>query len=317
VPCAVDAGLRGFPSAAITAPEDSLRTAYRVVAVVMDQSGTSPTGSLGAIGSTVTNGIQDISALLPLLGTEQCENHSGSALSEGYIYTAATPISIFGSLGIARGGFKAMMAAFSRGSQWLQNSGFAPSGSDLSLIMIEKQDSISDQQSKLTKRHLGETRLISKLEEMHIEDTRNLNIEYNCFAWNLKMLIVSALACTLAIIPYIYLVLHPKQDSKLPTPVKWILPSVRALGGFLTATMIPIVIQRRLVKILRYRLIFMSLEKKIAELHLKTTSFPKSINWDSAASSEGCVVKLRDYCKTVLVSRESIILIELCCLILS
>ena len=44
---------------------------------------------------TLTGGIQDISALLPLLGTEQCEDHVSSALTKGYIYAAATPISLF------------------------------------------------------------------------------------------------------------------------------------------------------------------------------------------------------------------------------
>ncbi|KAF9487843.1 hypothetical protein BDN71DRAFT_576037 [Pleurotus eryngii] len=31
-------------------------------------------------GGTVTDGIQDVTALFPLLGTEQCEEHVGSAL---------------------------------------------------------------------------------------------------------------------------------------------------------------------------------------------------------------------------------------------
>ncbi|KAJ7573331.1 hypothetical protein C8J56DRAFT_983681 [Mycena floridula] len=55
------------------------------------------------VGKTLVSGIQDISAFLPIIGTEQCERHIGSALDGGFIYAAATPISMFGSLGIIKG----------------------------------------------------------------------------------------------------------------------------------------------------------------------------------------------------------------------
>lgn len=65
------------------------------------------------VGSTIINGIQDISSLLPLLGTGQCEDHVGSALGTdfGFLYAAAASISIFGSLGIVSAGFKALLAS--------------------------------------------------------------------------------------------------------------------------------------------------------------------------------------------------------------
>src|ERR1700749_3579471 len=66
-----------------------------------------------SFGGTLTGGIQDISALLPLLGTEECEEHVSSALTYGYLYAAASPISLFGSLGITRAGFKVLMSAVS------------------------------------------------------------------------------------------------------------------------------------------------------------------------------------------------------------
>ena len=66
-----------------------------------------------SILGTITIGIQDIAALLPLLGTEQCEDLITSALTDGFFYVAATPISIFGSLGVARAGFKTLLSAIS------------------------------------------------------------------------------------------------------------------------------------------------------------------------------------------------------------
>ena len=38
----------------------------------------------GSVGATLTGGIQDVSAL-PLLGTEQCEDHASSTLTKGYL----------------------------------------------------------------------------------------------------------------------------------------------------------------------------------------------------------------------------------------
>ena len=58
----------------------------------------------GGIGWTLTSGIQDVAAILPLLGTEQCSVQVSSALTRGYLYAAASPMSIFGSLGVVTTG---------------------------------------------------------------------------------------------------------------------------------------------------------------------------------------------------------------------
>ena len=95
----------------------------------------------GGIGSTLTGGIQDIAAFLPLLGTEQCAIHVSSALTRGYLYAASAPMSIFGSLGAVSAGFKTMIACFTfgdiEGAKILGNMGFEPQGENLSLIMVE------------------------------------------------------------------------------------------------------------------------------------------------------------------------------------
>jgi hypothetical protein len=82
------------------------------------------------IGATITGGIQDIAAILPLLGTEQCSVQVSSALTQGYLYAAATPMSIFGSLGVVIAGFKTLIACFSfgniEGAKILGNMGFEP-----------------------------------------------------------------------------------------------------------------------------------------------------------------------------------------------
>jgi hypothetical protein len=60
--------------------------------------------------ATIPGRIQSIAGLLPLLWTQQCEEHIGSALARANLCTAAMPMSIFGSLGVARAGFKTLIA---------------------------------------------------------------------------------------------------------------------------------------------------------------------------------------------------------------
>ncbi|KAF8799326.1 hypothetical protein BYT27DRAFT_7005807, partial [Phlegmacium glaucopus] len=123
--------------------------------------------SSGGIGSTLTGGIQDIAALLPLLGTEQCEIHVSSALTRGYLYAAATPMSIFGSLGMVRAGFKTLVACFSfgdiEGAKILGNMGFEPQGENLSLIMVDTSKGGNQG------RYIIETRMDELIEKLNID----------------------------------------------------------------------------------------------------------------------------------------------------
>ncbi|KAF8799330.1 hypothetical protein BYT27DRAFT_7008901, partial [Phlegmacium glaucopus] len=121
----------------------------------------------GGISSTLTGGIQDIAAILPLLGTEQCEIQVSSALTRGYLYAAATPMSIFGSLGMVRAGFKTLVACFSfgdiEGAKILGNMGFEPQGENLSLIMVDTGKGGNKG------RYIIETRMDELIEELNID----------------------------------------------------------------------------------------------------------------------------------------------------
>ena len=205
-----------------------------------------PTGSVGA---TLTGGIQDVSALLPLLGTEQCEDHASSALTKGYLYVAATPMSLFGSLGLARAGLKTFIASLNfsifnlniHGALMLSNMGFRPLGTNLSLIMLD--DNNKD------KHHLAETRLDELLEDLHVDRTKIAEVRHNSKQWDVDMMIHTAICCLLSMIPYIYLNL--RGGSGLSHGIRWAFPTVRAFGGFLTATMMQLIIQRRITTLCR------------------------------------------------------------------
>ena len=193
------------------------------------------------IGSTLTGGIQDIAAFLPLLGTEQCSEQVSSALTRGYLYAAATPMSIFGSLGMVSAGLKTLAACFTfgkyEGAKILGNMGFEPQGENLSLIMVEVG------KGNNSGRHIIETRMDGFIKELNIDKNRITGVSHKSVAWNVKMMATTALFCAFSITPYIYLNLAP---NNLKTSTRWLFPVLRATGGFITATFIQLLIQRRI-----------------------------------------------------------------------
>jgi hypothetical protein len=90
----------------------------------------------------LSQGIQDIAAILPLLGTEQCSVQSQlGAYTRLTLRSSSTHVHL-GSLGVVNAGFKTLVAYFSfgdiEGAKILSNLGlFEPQGENLSLIMVE------------------------------------------------------------------------------------------------------------------------------------------------------------------------------------
>ncbi|KAJ7312330.1 hypothetical protein DFH08DRAFT_1044851, partial [Mycena albidolilacea] len=115
-----------------------------------------------SFGHTISSGIQDVSAILSLFGTEQCELHVGSALRGdgrgGFLYAAITPLSIFGSLGSAKAAFTIMALSLPFGARTLKHLGFEPKGDVVAAVMLEKNSN----------RYLAETRLLHLLDKHYI-----------------------------------------------------------------------------------------------------------------------------------------------------
>ncbi|KAK7033620.1 hypothetical protein VNI00_012619 [Paramarasmius palmivorus] len=124
------------------------------------------------IGTTLAGGIQDVSALLPLLGTEQVERHVGSALEKGYLYAAASNLSLFGSLGSAKAAFATCVGTITHrrfyGGQWLDDAGFGTAGSVTSMVTIDKDTGWYGAEVKLRKllleQHIDDPNLVSGFE---------------------------------------------------------------------------------------------------------------------------------------------------------
>ena len=204
------------------------------------------TSSGGGIGSTLTGGIQDIAAILPLLGTEQCAIHVSSALTRGYLYAASAPMSIFGSLGVVSAGFKTMLACFSyrdfEGADLLENMGFQPQGENLSLIMFEGG------KGENKGRYIIENRIDKLIEDLNVDKNRIIGVSPKSAAWNIKMIATTAFLCAFSMAPYIHINLGAnKLDLKRGTI--WVFPILRSTGGFITAVLVQLLIQRRITSI--------------------------------------------------------------------
>ena len=188
----------------------------------------------GSVGATLTGSIQDVSDLLPLLGTEQCEDHASSALTKGYLYAAVMPM--------ARAGIKTFIASLNfsifglhiHGARMLSNMGFRPQGTNLPLVMADESDK--------DMRHLVETQPDKLLKELHVDKTIITGVRHKSTEWNIRMVVHTACFCFLSLIPYIYLNL--RGGSSLSHQIRWTFPAVRAIGGFLTATMMQLIQQR-------------------------------------------------------------------------
>lgn len=200
-----------------------------------------PTG----LGSVVVNGIQDVSAFLPLLGTDQCESHSTEGLERGFWYVAATPLSIFGSLGILKAGFITLILSIDiprfRGPRLIHNAGFAPDGLLNHLMYVnDTDDSISVAEQKV--------RTI-------LEGRRPIEVVPNLYSkawmwWNFQMLGWTITLSGLGLLPYVYIITH--DIGHRPFSLTWMYPLFRVAGSALTATMIQLVIQLRILTIVRH-----------------------------------------------------------------
>ena len=195
----------------------------------------------GGIGSTLTGGIQNIAGILPLLGTEQCAIHVSSALTRGYLYAASAPMSIFGSIGVVSAGFKTLVACFAfgdiEGAKVLGNMGFEPQGENLSLIMVEGG------KGENRGRYIIENRIDELIEELNVDKNRIIGVSHKSAGWNIKMMATTALLSVLSITPYIYINLGVNHLN-LKKGTIWVFPILRSTGGFISAVLIQLLIQR-------------------------------------------------------------------------
>ncbi|KAJ6597475.1 hypothetical protein DFH09DRAFT_903952 [Mycena vulgaris] len=185
-------------------------------------------------GASLVSGIQDISAFLPIVGTEQCEKHVGEALTGGFLYAAATPLSMFGSLGIVKASAAILVASISpRVAQMLADAGFQLDG--------------SNDQTKDIPQYIAAYKYQKLLEEQHI-DKSQLTLVFDYHSWNWQLCISTGMLACLSITPYIPLILdnHPPSKS-FPA---WAFPLMRIVGSAVSVVVAQMIIQVQMQKIL-------------------------------------------------------------------
>ena len=137
-----------------------------------------------------------------------------------------------------------MVACFSlggiEGAKILGNMGFEPQGENISLIMVEAG------KGQNAGRYIIETRTDELIKELNIDKSRITGVSHRSTAWNVKMIAMTALLCIFSISPYIYLNLGTNSLNKSTT---WVFPGLRATGGFITTTLIQLLIQRRITNL--------------------------------------------------------------------
>lgn len=265
-------------------------------------------GRPATIGSTLAGGIQDISALLPLIGTEQCETHVGSALQGGYLYAAATPLSIFGSLGIVKAGISILVSSISipvpkisisfnklkptivyspqrkwLGAKMLHDAGFKFSGTVAPLIGMDGQC------------FKAETRLLEILKEKHIDDPGKVSVAWKCRHWNSMLIISTLIGATLSTIPYIALFFGPASWNPTRIHLPWLYPALRIVGSCFATIACQFIIQGRIVTLMKYRILFMGVDQEFTQgrkAGLKEWLNDMDIDWDPNLPAQHCLWSL-------------------------
>lgn len=206
-------------------------------------------------------------------------------MEKGYLYPAFAPITIFGSLGITKAGIKTIAASVAFawkglfGAKKLADAGFKPMGTAISLIHWDG------------KRHKAESRFIELLDEHHLRDMSKLTVGSKTFEWNLFMFLLSFLAIILSFTPYIYFIERSRSE---PILLRWIFPIARSFGCLLITTMIQLVVQTRILQLVKYRIIFMSLDDAVKQA-AKQGWITLPTSWDSQHPSEKAVYDLEKH----------------------
>ncbi|KAF7358493.1 hypothetical protein MVEN_00899800 [Mycena venus] len=233
-----------------------------------------------SIAGVTTSGIQDVSGFLPLLGTEQCEEHVNNALERGFFYAAGSPMSIFGSLGIIKAGLMTLWVSIDEpwfhGPRQMRNAGFFPKGimSKLSYA-LDSDDSI----------YIAEKDIRSILYRCRSVD---VTINLRCWpwiCWHLWMLLFSIGFGSLGLLPYIYIIRVDLRDR--PFSQSWLFPVLRISGSVLAAIMIQLVIQLRILFVVNSRLRFHAINT-----WFQTEGKMPPFAWNPDTRSEMCLLTL-------------------------
>ncbi|KAJ7167545.1 hypothetical protein C8R46DRAFT_898823, partial [Mycena filopes] len=190
----------------------------------------------------------DISAFLPILGTDQCERHVGEALSRGFLYAAATPLSLFGCLGIVKAGAAILFSSISpQIAQMFVDAGFKLEGSIAAMIGRTAQrasTTLVAEQNRI--QYLAGQRLLELLEEQHIDKSK-AQLSFHYYDWNIRLCIWTFCLACLSVTPYIRMIIQNQGDGR--SPPTWTYPLIRIVGSAVSVVVAQMIIQERVQQI--------------------------------------------------------------------
>ncbi|KAJ7073035.1 hypothetical protein C8F01DRAFT_1013029 [Mycena amicta] len=186
------------------------------------------------LGATLTSGIQDIAAFLPIFGTDQCERHIGSALETGFLYAAATPLSLFGCLGIVKASMGILFASITfpfNGPRMLQDAGFELVGSVAPMIGLAEDKSFEFEAARRVSTCLAENQANSYI-----------RLTWAGVApWNIALVFTTFFLSFGALTPYLPIII-----SNHGTVSSWIYPVLRIAGSSLCAVCVQFILQQQI-----------------------------------------------------------------------
>ncbi|TEB37218.1 hypothetical protein FA13DRAFT_892108 [Coprinellus micaceus] len=215
-----------------------------------------------------SGGIQNLAALIPLLTTVLCEKHVTKALKGGLLYAAVAPMTVFGSLGIAKAGVIALCATidyrFFHGPALLKNAGFPPRGIGKLFLHV-----------KHNKHHLykAEDKLRIILSKKKVTEVKVNLWSRDFWWWNICLALSTALMCIIGFLPYIFLIRIFLAERSFHTT--WIFPILRLFGSGLVVVNTQFLFQLRLIEETYYRLRFIA-----ADTYLKDIGKTIPTSWD-------------------------------------
>ncbi|KAJ7580080.1 hypothetical protein C8J56DRAFT_962190, partial [Mycena floridula] len=168
------------------------------------------------------------------------------------------------------------------GAKKLLHAGFSADGTVSPLICLEQDKD----------RYLAETRLIELLDEHHLDDPDLLSVHAKRLWWNICLVLFALLAPFFSISPYVYSIRVFSNPLDLPV--------LRPVGSLIAVVSIQLILQHRILSIVKSRLIFMSIDQEIKAHNIKLPSKgdKRCFKWDERYTAEECLAGLRTYLET-------------------
>ena len=148
-------------------------------------------------------------------------------------------------------------------------------------------------------RYMAETRLMQILDEKHIDNPENLSIDWKSRQWNIILVAFTVVLAVISSTPYIAFLLRNSRPSTVHAP--WIFPLLRAVGSCLAAVCCQLLIQSRVISLMKNRIVFMVTHRVLIDnLKLKHDK-PEldlredHLRWDEDLLAEHCLGRLEQF----------------------